>query len=1217
VQNPISIPATGRGIFYFLICLLSGAFSSMMLCAQTAKARTDSLARVRQQRQDSSRTALEASRIRQKARIDSTRAAQQKTLENLRATRQHALDSMKASRKKVTDSLVAIRKYRESKRYKDSVVRSRTQKVELVRTNQKQKFDSLKAIRQRSTDSAIAVRKRSTDSLKKIQKVRTDSLTAIRKYRESKRYKDSVTIVRKARMDELAKTRKAYNDSMFAIRKAVIDSSRAMRKHLSDSATAVRTKNLDSLKAIRKVRADSLAKAKEAREKTQKVKEKQKESLANMKFELKLKQKRSVYSNTKMLKKKWSLPRQVVQNTFTRYNYYFNAERKMEEAKANMQRLAKDDYNKPIALFSFDPNRDSTLLASDMDSVIQKVSLGIQIHDPRTKWGDDLYLLLGQAYFYKGDYNNAEASFRYIVAQHAKEKREREKKAAEKRGYARKKEEPSLVEEEKNSLLSFLKHETVNNDALLWVARTYTQARKYDEAASVLDLLSSDSRFPESLRGRLALEFAFLNLSQGNNKDASKQLAIVASDKSQEFFIRRRAAFLAGQLFEQNGNYTAAAAEYDKVTRLLPKIDMDFHARRSRAYNLMLAGGSPSEAIASLKSMLKDSKYVAYNEQIYYMLGRLSVTANNPKDAENYLLKSVASEKTTKSQKASSFAALGNVYYNAGNWEGAKSSYDSATRLASYAPDDTSVIVAARRSKVLDRVAGPARTITVQDSLMAMAAMTEKEQRNIARRYIRSLEQRRADSALRVENASNSPQQGQEVEATPGSMSFYFSNPTLTQQGLIDFKRKWGNRPAADNWRLAAASGLAGSNVTNANSTPTFTGGGNTAPGAGLDENGLPTEESLLAGIPSNQAQKDEAARKIQRAYVDLGNAYVTNLEDYQRAGTVLDKLDSRYPTHPYSDEELYIRYLTALRQNNLTQAKIYSDRLLKDYNSSKWADNVRPSGNKEDGGLLTASTGTVADYYDETYRLLMQRQYEEVLSRSRTGKQRYKEETYNNRFQIMEAIAFAGSGNYKQADTLLSEFIRTHPTDSLRSWADNVMKYVQGQKKADTLNRQPTTVQLATTNASAPAITPTPGNMPVAQSAVPPSSTAMANLPVAYTYKPAEEHYFIFYVKNKDNKAMGLKAGLTDFNTMKYGGAQLTNTMEMLVGNEGMVVVKKFKNAAAAKGYLAEFKKTQILTREFSNGQYQVFVISSSNYLKLTTDRAIQPYLTFYRSKY
>lgn len=1220
-----------RYLTLFLLLLVCATYT-MPAFAQKAKAKTDSITRARQHALDSSRTAqkavLDANRAALKLRIDSTRGSQKRLLDSTKTARQHSLDSVKKIRQHTTDSLASIRKYRESNRYKDSLTNSRQQKINAMRAIQKSKFDSIKTIRKHSMDSMITIRKRTTDSVKTIQKRRSDSLAVIRKYRESKRFQDSVTIVRKVRMDSIRTVRKSFNDSVFAVRKKSIDSARTARKKITDSTTTARNKVLDSVKAVRKLKADSLAKVKADKEKVQKAKQKQQESLANMKFELKIKQKRSVYSNEKMLKKKWSLPRQVVQNTFTRYNYYFNARRKMDEAELNMQRMARDDYNSPIALFSFDPNRDSTVMSADMDSIIHKASLGIQIHDPRTKWGDDLYLLLGQAYYYKGGYDNAVASFRYIVAMRARELQQKAQKQAYSNKTVRgKREQPSVVEEDKKGLLELLKHQSVNNDALLWVARTYTQSGKYGDAESVLDILGHDAKFPENLKGRLALEKAFLYLKQKDNRSATPELVIVAADNNQDYWMRRRAAFLAGQLLQEQGKYEASAKQFEKVSDLQPKIEMDFYARKNRAYSLMLAGGNQEAAIASLKSMLKDGKYSNYNEQIYYILARLSINSNNTDEAVGYLQKSIAAPKTTRKQKASSFALLGNIYYNSGKWSAAKMAYDSSSKLGGANPDDTTVLVAKRRAQVLDLVAGPELKIRTQDSLLALAALPEKEQRAVARRYIRLLERMRADSALNAENAAAAPAgAGADPANDPQAMTWYFSNPALTQQGLNEFKRKWGNRPLVDNWQRNAAIANSRNTATAGQNTDVDTGTGAGNNHIALDENGLPTEEALMAGIPSTPAQKEQAVKQIQRAYVDLGSAYAKSLEDYPRANAAFDTLDRRYTAHPYSDEALYYRYLIALRQNNLPKAQQYSNQLQQQYPDSKWTEYVRPAGD----GPLTASTETVANFYDVTYGLLMQRQYGEVLSRARTGRQRYQDEVYNNRFRIMEAIAFAGSGNYKQADTLLTEFIRVHPSDSLRIWADNVLKHVQDMKKADTLNRPPVldsahiaapagAVGNTVNTAAAQPGSTLPGNAPGSGSTVRQVIDSLRNIaPTAYAYKPSEAHYFVFYFKQMSSKVMGVKAGMADFNTMKFGAQNLSNNLEMLQsGSEGMIVTRNFSNAAQAKIYMNEFKRATTLAREYTPAEYQVFIISASNYLKLLADRTLQPYLNFYKTKY
>ncbi len=653
--------------------------------------------------------------------LEVTRAAQKRSLDSAKAARQHILDSLKAFRQQRMDSLTAIRKYRESRHFRDSVTAAREERIATVREVQHARMDSLKEARQRSTDSAIAAREAAMAPIRKAQQRRMDSLTAIKKYKSSKRYADSVAIAQKARTQEIAAKRKAFTDSLTGVRKLNMDKLKAARKITTDSLAAIRKVHSDSLAAKRKERAAALAKNKDNQLRDKKIKEKQAENKAQLAFELKIKKKRSVYSNENMLKKKWSPPRRAVQNTFTHYNYYFNAERKMAEAEVNMQRTARDKWDERIPLYSFNPVTDSTTFAADMDSVIQKASLGIQIHDPRTKWGDDLYLLLGKAYFYKGDMENAASSFKYIVALNERAKAEAAKKAADK-GKSTRKEGPSFVTPEQTGVAAVLKREPANNEGLLWLARTFITYGRYGEAESVLDLIGSDPKFPEGLRGELALQKGFLALCQHNDKDAAANLMLAAADKDISVYTRRRAAFIAGQLLQERGAYNEAAKQYAQVTDLHPKIDMDFAARRNRTNALIQAGGVQKDATASLKSMLNDGKFSPYYEQIYYMLGRLSANAGNSDAAVTYLLSGINTPKTTRRQKAMSFATLGNVYFNTGAYTSAKSAYDSTARYLSAAPDDSEVSIAMRRATLVDKIAVPAATIRQQDSLLALGA---------------------------------------------------------------------------------------------------------------------------------------------------------------------------------------------------------------------------------------------------------------------------------------------------------------------------------------------------------------------------------------------------------------------------------------------------------------------------------------------------------------
>ena len=82
----------------------------------------------------------------------------------------------------------------------------------------------------------------------------------------------------------------------------------------------------------------------------------------------------------------------------------------------------------------------------------------------------------------------------------------------------------------------------------------------------------------------------------------------------------------------------------------------------------------------------------------------------------------------------------------------------------------------------------------------------------MVRRYIKALQARKADSAFQAENGGIAAAAIKDnADATGGDASgtsWYFSNPALMQQGISEFKRKWGSRPQLDNWRRSSALAL-------------------------------------------------------------------------------------------------------------------------------------------------------------------------------------------------------------------------------------------------------------------------------------------------------------------------------------------------------------------------------------------------------------------------
>lgn len=1132
-------------------------------------------------------------------KADSVKLAHERLTDSTKLARKHKSDSLQSIRKHSTDSAAAIRKYHDSKHYKDSVIRSRTAKSKSLKSSRQAHIDSQKDARQKTTDSLASSRKSKTDSIKTIQKKRTDSLAAKKKYKASKRYTDSVAIRKHEHTDSIKNAQKSSRDRMASTRKHSLDSAKTVRKHAMDSIKVVRTKHLDSIKIVRKAKTDSLAKVKADKEKLAKAKEKKKQQAQSLKLELKMKQKHEAWSNKSMLKKRWSPVRRVAQNSFTHYNYYYNANKKMDEALINMQRSRKENFDSLIGLYPYDPNKDSALLMGDMDSIVRKVSIGIQIHDPRVKWSNDLYLLLGEAYYYKGSYENASISFRYIISSDE----EALKNKAAKNNSKATGEAPSILDEEKKSKLDFLKHKSVHNEAILWLARTYTEAHQPENAESILSLLESDPNLPDELRGRLAIEKAFAYLTENNLPEASKQLTIAVDDENLPNWLRLRVAFLNGQIMQNNGEYKDAAHSFEKVISYYPKIEMDFYSRKYIAFNRLMAGEEADDAMRPLKNILHDGKYINYYDQVYFVLGQLAVKANKTDEAITYFTKSTTTPKATKKQKALSYTALGNVYYSTSQYASAKRSYDSAAKYSSSASKDKSVIAATQRSKGLEEIAGPTKVIYEQDSLMQLAALSKKEQQVAVRRYLRYLEQKREDSIRNAEAigvVAATPAETEEDKANADAANWYFSNTALMQQGSEDFKRKWGNRPLTDNWRRALGSSefSTSSGVQEENEVVEGK--------EGTDENGLPTEASLLAKIPNTSQQKALSVKMEQRAYMLLAKAYMKQLEDNNMAIKTLDTLDIRFPNHNQKEEELYLRYQIAVKQNKLDKAQSYAQELLAKFPDSQYANNLRPK--KSESRDDANANKTAGAYFDETYNLLLQHQYTEALMRIDVGKKQYSDNpVYKKRFEVAEAMGNAGMGDYDKADTLITHFLAANPSDTLTSWATTVKQYIKEVRNGGKPSWYYDTIPISKSVAVSKTVTP----------AVMPKVTAPpSNIPAMYSYSPNSEHYCIIVTPGVDSRSAGLKYKISKFNSGTDTTANLNLLFDLYSIDQGVLVIKKFKNAEYAKAYMERILASTALNG-YKSGELQVYIISSVNYLKMFADKNATPYTSFYGAYY
>jgi tetratricopeptide (TPR) repeat protein len=1085
-------------------------------------------------------------------------------LDSIKNQRAIALKALEVQRKRRTDSLAKIQRYKLSKHYKDSVTKKRLQKTDSIKRVRMAALDAMKQARLRKLDSINLLRNPNYKPQARPLPNTKQTNSKIDLTKNSKRYNDSLLLMQTSMGNKSTKKRLSKADSLQNVRKLLLAEKAAQRKLQMDSIAAVRKQKTDSVFQVKKSKNEQLEELKKRKENIAKSNEKKSEEKFKLALELKIQKKREAFSNENMLKKGWYFPRNFIQNLFTHYNYHFNAQRKIVEACANMDRQCVDKFDTLINLFTYSP-KDSSLYAADMDSIVRKASLGLQIHDPRTKWADDLYFLMGKAYYYKGDYENAIAAFRYAMLVqdlYPSKGKATSKKSGDKL---------SVVKNKKKGPLGWFAHKPVKNDAILWLCRTLVDNRKYGEAESVLDLLESDRKTDRFMKGKVALEHAYLAIKDEDFVLASDMLSKVTSTKKITKSTKLRASFLLGQLSFSQHAYDNAINAYSKSLDYHPNLAMDFEARKGIALSKVALGNADTKALASLKDMLHDNKYSNYQDQVYYMLGKLSLQVDTRNSAISYFQKGLHLSKIAPAQKAILYAALANVYFDLGSFKNAKMAFDSLDKYKSNAAKHAEVVLALSRSKVIDEIVIPIRSIKQKDSLIHLANLSEKEQKAIIKKTIKQLERIQADSA----NQNNTVSVSIPTIISKETSSWYFGNANQMQSGAADFKRKWGSRPNVDHWRRLASIGQNNTNVSNEQEAKK-----NTSDSSMLTEKGIPNEAYLLSLLPKTKVEQEKLLSQIQKHYIDLANAYLDNLEDQNNATHTLDTMLKRFPRSLYKPEALYMYYRMALKQNNVRLAQRMVTQLKDSFSQSKWAMLVKPSAEQD---WNVQNQKKLLQQYDVIYSQVNDRNFDSALVAINTINLDKYTDTMKQRIYLLKAISYVGINNYIAADSFFKSvkpFIKHQP---LADWVMAIEQQINIHIKQDTVSKQ----------------------------------TSLKNN-VKYSFSNDTNVIFnvVIYTTLKEPLANALKASIKLWNTntiksnaLKVEGINLANGIHI-------IYVSSFPNLLSCTQYIFNLTNS-ILMKQIPASDYAMYPISNLNYSSITKPEQWISYFEFWKANF
>lgn len=725
--------------------------------------------------------------------------------------------------------------------------------------------------------------------------------------------------------------------------------------------------------------------------------------------------------------------KKFLQNLTTHYNYYYNASTKLNEIVDAAKASYKDDYTNLLAFYNFslDVTAQNT---TQLDSVIYKAQTGIVLHDLRSDWADNMYLLWGAAYFFGKKFDSASLMFQFINYAFADK---------EKDGYYRYigsrldgSNGLTISTKESNKFPKNTVTPPSRNNALLWQIRSMIELGKMGEAASLIATLKFDPNFPKRLNDDLEEVLAYWYY-KNNIWDSSAIHLERALDQAKTKQERARWEYLAAQMFEKTGKYQEAQRLYAKSIGHTTDPVMDVYAR----LNIVRISKDSTENyidknIAELLKMAKRDKYLDYRDVIYYMAAQMEIERSNFPAAQELLLKSAKYHNGNLASNSKSYLMVADLAFDHKNYLDAAKFYDSVQVNDLTLPEAQKVD---ERKAFLSKLVAYTSTISRQDSLQRIAAMPEEERNDFINHLVKKLRKEQGLSDVVTTGGNPAMATNPAPDLFPGNQKgeWYFYNTNLKTQGAAQFKQNWGNRPNVDNWRrFAEVSQQLQANMATNNRND----GKN--PNNPLSPDNNPTFASLESNLPLTPALLQQSNDSIQNAMYDLGVLYINELEDYPSAIETFENFRHRFPDYANMSEVLFQLYYSYTKTGNTAKAAEIKQLLMQKYPASRFASIVS-TGNDPAG---SATNNEETKTYENIYDLFISGKFEDAEAAKKQADLKYGTTHWQPQLLYIEAVYQIRQRNDSVAKNTLQTLIGQNPGSSLSYKAQNLI---------DVLNRR------------------------------------------------------------------------------------------------------------------------------------------------------------------
>jgi outer membrane protein assembly factor BamD (BamD/ComL family) len=948
---------------------------------------------------------------------------------------------------------------------------------------------------------------------------------------------------------------------------------------------------------------------------------------------------------------KFSPIKRASQNLNTRYNFFFNSERKLNEILANARSQYMDNYGLilPFYDFSLDNTADQK---NELDSILWRCNDAILLHDLRNDWVDDLYLMMGKAYFYKKDFDSALIAFQYV--NFAFQPRTKEEMGYNKVIGSNANESGNVytisTKEKKNVLNKTLGHTGVRNESVIWLLRTLIEKDKFNEASSLIATLRLDANFPSRLKTDFYEMQALLFYRQAIDDSAAHYLEL-ALDNSVDGQQRARWEYLLAQLNENVHNNKTADAWYGKAIVHTTDPILEAYARINQIR--LLTGEDENKridnSIAELMKLLKRDKYEDYKHIIYFGAAKMELLRNNYDQAIAYLEESAKYATLSPSFRTTTYLTLGELAFETGRYKKSAAAYDSINVSDPSITDPDHIM---QRKQLLGEMMKYYETIRIEDSLLRIAAMPEAQRDAYVKSLVKKL---RKEQGLKEEEAiaaNNAPAGTSSVlkneipadlfegnGTTNGKTDWYFYNTSMKAQGSRQFRNTFGNRPNVDNWRrIKAVNNMA------TGATPQIP-DQDAIMADLLAGKAKPTDltvEALSANIPLTEAQVKASNDSIAFSYIQLAKILREKIGDCQGLIKNNEELINRYPQSVYVEEAVFGLYYCYNKTGQADKAKFYKEYMARNMSQSKYLRmiNEPQAVDRENKHLNTVATAK----YDQVYTKFIEGDFENALKEKKKADSLYGENYWTPQLLYIESVYHIKQHSDSTAISILQKLKSLYPGTLMAAKADNMINVLKRRTEIesyltnlDIKRAEEETVTVidepSKPKATEPVVIVKPKSAeqvnkdvtkaPEVQSdkkTIKPAidsskftAPKMETKAMGYTFNPVDQHVVVLLLNKVDvvyvNEA---RIAINRFNKDRYSGKNLESANYVLDNDRKFIIISSFNGVPEAKEY-TDLARTSAASEIFPwmpRDKYSFFLISAANLETLKTKKDVNEYL-------